>query len=381
MTTELEVVVEQLTPLDELDHALFSGDPITTEGYRSGAEDYNSLGSTIDVFEADERRKERTVFDLGNLKAEGGYIHHQKVSGKYERLFPVDKQARKALGTFLNIPVPYLQRVGNTLADANIEWHFEEHPDVAAEFVTIDGELQEVRSPDSLSISKLEALRLIMGQVGADARIRRIDEGLNATTIDVIHPDVSIMPAHRIGDVTYGGLRIVLPAKNQAPKVGTYLHRLVCTNGATNTYGGDQFNIAGKSHDEILEHMEDSLSSVWNRVPEFLAGCAALADKPVSEPLNMIRVYAAEHGIAPRFTTVALDRAAAFMATETGAKHQWTLYDIMQLFTSLAHLPAAKENTQNKLMALGGHMIAASANERRCGQCSHLLITGEEHAH
>jgi hypothetical protein len=95
----------------------------------------------------------------------------------------------------------------------------------------------------------------------------------------------------------------------------------------------------------------------------------------VEDPIRMARVYAVEHGISPRFVDLAVASISNFSQTEEGKDFEWTLYDIMQVFTSIAHDPRVKENMRMKLQGLGGHMVAQSANEHRCEQCSHLLTT------
>lgn len=347
-------------------------DEITGLGYETDASSFNTLETQLIALRHAEARHDTQIVPLRELNAAGGYI--KRTAGVGVKEFPLDKTALKAVGSFLDIPVPYLLRIGSSLAEENINWHLTQNSDVEVEIVSTDGEITEVRSPDSLAVTPLEVTEILAKIMGADTLVNRVSYGLNGTTYELTNPLVQRNPARRVGDITYGGLRIVLPKAgrlNHAPEVGTYLNRLICTNGAFTVVSGDIIVVSGLTHEDVLNRFEAVSSDVWNRLPRMLEAYVSLDDRPIEDPMRMVQVYALENNIADKYTT----RAQAFVSDaliETPSR-EWTLYDIMQVFTSLAHLDGVKDGARDKLMALGGRMVAKSDEERRCGTCSHLL--------
>jgi hypothetical protein len=342
------------------------GDEITGLGYTTDMKSLDNIGTLLKVMEKVEKGNKVFTSTLGDLKAEGGYVSQNGAD-----VFPIDARAKRELGSFLNIPVPYITRIGESLVEQNIGWHFTTMPNVEAEFTLSEGELVDVRTRDALSLREIEVVRTLNTTLDPATVIADISRGLNATIIDLINPEVTVHPALRVGDVTYGGLRLVLPHSNNAPSVGTYLHRLVCTNGMVHIRPGDAMNIKGLTHDDILHELANKVDEVYNNLPDLMLAYASLDGKKVADPERMVRVYALEHGISARFIDEAVAKVQEFAIIQPD--HEWTLYDVVQLFTSLAHLDTVKGNTRNKLQALGGHLIAAAADERRCGSCQHLL--------
>jgi hypothetical protein len=342
------------------------GDEITGLGSTTDLKSLDTIKGLLKVMEKAEDGNTFVTASLGELRADNGYVFN---NGK--EAFPLDARAKRELGSFLNIPVPYLSRIGDTLAEQNIGWHFDSMPTVNAQFTLQEGALVEVREPDSVSLREIEVIRTVNKTIDPNTLITGISRGLNATTIDLANPDVQVQPAHRVGDVTLGGLRLILPHSNNSPSVGTYLHRLVCTNGMVSITPNDVVNIKGRGHEEILHELAAKVDEVFHRLPDIMEAYASLDNKRIDDPERMVRVYAIEHGIPSRFVDAAVEKVQSFNIDSPG--HEWTLYDIVQLFTSLAHLSTVQSATRNKLQALGGHLVEAAADERRCGSCQHLL--------
>lgn len=353
------------------------GDEITGLGYTiTSAERKRTVASELARLKEEASHRKNSVFSLGSLEVSDGYVRTLENMQKANTLYPVNEEAIQALGSFLGVPVPYLKNLSKSgglgLVYQNLDWHLRNKPDATAEFMSIDGILKEVRDPEGLGVEPLDVLGMMKGTVGGKGLVTNLRSGLNSTVIDVADPATEIHPKRRVGDVTYGGLRVIIPHDRFAPQVGMYLHRLVCSNGAVNIESSDLFSVRGMTHDDVLASMDKTIGQVWNRIPAMLEAYTSLADRPVDNPVRMVHIYAQEHGIGNRFIVEAVRRVEAFQTVNPSYK--WTAYDIMQVFTSLAHLDSAKEATRNKLMGLGGHMVAAVSNEHRCDTCSHLLV-------
>ena len=339
-------------------------------------EEHPILGSLLKEWAKHDALYGSLDVPFGELKVDGGYLRHSRDK---HRSFPIDGGAARALGTSLDIPTKYLDRIAGTeLFEGNVNYWLNRFGESEATVVykSDDGTISEIVDADVFRkrLPRIKVVKTIAEVIGDDqARVREVFEDMRSTTIKISSPVTTIAPSRRVGDITEAGIMLRLPKGISAPVLSVYLHRLVCTNGMTSTDNKYKVEIKGLDADEILGNVKDVGALVWERAKKLLHGVAVLDDEKIAQPRYMVSIFAREMGLDNRTTQYAMELVADFVDSHPG--YDFTRYDLVQLMTAIAHDSRIKQNARNSIAEGAGFMVAAAADEHRCDSCHQLVPT------
>jgi len=294
--------------------------------------------------------------------------------------FSLDELSEKELSKFLGVPFKYIENCPGQLKAINLNFWLQANAESSAVFSVIDGrDINAVYTPDKVVLPTSRVAEIIPRVFEADDTIHtfhtddrtfQMDITSERWQVDVPGNGVLDRPAvGEVGDITSGGIRLYVPTnlKEHKPVVSTFLNRLVCTNGMVLPSTDQVIQLKGQTIDDILEEMENAAGVLLSGLDEHLDNFRKTAETAVpGNYLAFLRQVGQDHGISRTVIDRALDWAAAYGQTE------WTVYDALNLFTSLANRASFVQ--ANKLQRFGGHMIDhTAAIVHRCQTCERVI--------
>lgn len=272
------------------------------------------------------------------------------------------EQGTKKLSTFLGIPKAFLPKLNTDLQMDVVNYFLEK--DSASEALlsySADG-LFKAAYPGNTAVIRDELIvSAIEKTFDAEARIRAIDLD-NGIKVSIVTDELNTEP--RVNDITHGGLRIESTI-GEAPKVSTYLERLVCSNGMVVPSVNSVLSLRGRTVDEIIEEMEYLANTVLaTEVDAALNSWAHMTEIDVANPTQLIHRFCRDYGLGSRMEGKLLDRIDELEGN--------TYYDIINLITSMQHEEGVSQAMRNALQLTGG-LIFSSGDGHRCGACQSVL--------
>lgn len=314
------------------------------------------------------RHEERLVARLGDVNISDD----AETLSLGEDTFPLDDVVERALASYLKIPYSYLSTCSPDFKATTLKYWRDQHTGADTVLDLVDGSIVSIHSVDQLTIPIRRVVQVADRVFDPNAEVRHqyLDE--QRLHLDVTTPghQVEVLsPVHRqVGDVTEGGLRfLAYPNQTKAPSVGAYLERLVCTNGMTTQERHGQISLRGRTVEEVIEEMEGAARRMLSSLDDRLQTYAATANEPI--PGNR-QAFAHQLAREANLSRTVLD---AVMELVNQLPEDATLYDMNQVFTSVANTDVGYA-TRTRLQTLGGSM--AFEPERivaRCTTCQHLL--------
>ena len=296
--------------------------------------------------------------------------------------FPLDEKVERSFAKYLGVPKAYLDKCDPAFKAVTVNHWLQKRANGAAVVETINGTFVNVHKPGLVIIPLSRVIDVISNTLDPTYEITNLIHNDTRFQVDIITPHKTIEvptwdeiedrnPLHHatVGDITHGGIRFVSnPTEVEDPKVMTYLHRRWCTNGATSPVADGTIRLKGRTVDEVLLEMETAMNRAVSGLDEKLEQFAALATQyPPGSKEAFARQLGLEHKIPARVLNKILDRIEIL---PDGA----SLFDIMQVFTSMANEENMKYETALKLQELGGTLAFQTAEvTHRCGTCERLL--------
>lgn len=296
------------------------------------------------------------------------------------RQFPLDEVNLKSLAKHLGLNSVYLGKCPGPLKATNLNFWLAagEYTDVALHIA--HGGIQSFYNPDTLVVPVEEVVRIAARVFDADDDVVDFRRSADMFKLDITSPRFEVnVPGNgmldrptygsNVGDITEAGLRFLAYADpKKPPRVSAFMNRLVCTNGMEVSEESDVVNIKGQSVHEVIAEMESAARSAMAMLPVHLENLADSARILVpGSTLAFIRQVGHENNVPERIISKALDLAAG------NSERAWSLYDVVQLFTSIANGLITNTSTM-KLQRLGGMMV--TEGERmvaRCSSCERVL--------
>ncbi|AEQ21080.1 conserved hypothetical protein [Rhodococcus phage E3] len=291
----------------------------------------------------------------------------------------LDQLAEHALGKHLGVATNYLERCPGDLKASNLNYWLRQHAEKQAVLtLTSTGDLVDVYGPEKRVVPLPRVADIIVSRFRPNDEIKTLHRDDKRFHIDVMVEASVEVAGHgtdwrpEVGDITHGGVRIVIPSDlgNAKPSVEPYLHRLVCSNGWSQMSDSNQILLKGMTVTDILDELDVRIRETVEDLPGVLGGYASLDQIPLpGNMLQTIRTLGQEHNLSPRVITKVMDAALGL-----GDEHAPTMYDLTQAFTQVANSSVAY-GTQIALQRLGGHILEESNAQlsSRCGTCAHLL--------
>lgn len=295
--------------------------------------------------------------------------------------YPLDDTAERSLARFLSVPFTYLDKCPGSLKAANLNYWLRKNfeSDVMVR-ISAEHEIEEFYAPDRIVLPPHGVAEVIAHLFRPSDRIVSFHNDGETLVLDVVDESeqVAVEPngildrTHddlpEIGDVSWAGLRIVLPSnvKKTPPTVETALYRL-SSGTLTVPETVCKMRLKGQTVDDVLEQMESVGKDQLAELPRYLEGYRHSAEVRVpGNPLTLIRQIGHEQRLPRPVINKALDYASGY-----GDK-PWTAYDVAALLARLAS--GAVWSTAVKLQAIAGE-LATDAEDymRRCSTCERPL--------
>lgn len=288
-----------------------------------------------------------------------------------------------AFGNFLQIPSPFFKRTGRELGVARqgdmLKWFMDTTSSSGVRISYTEAGVQSVTDPERKLIDPLQLVNVAEKVLGTtDAEVVRLIDTPETYAFDVHVPESfdhgigGDRPegGREVGDITAGGITIAYDRKrNHAPEVGSFLYRLICTNGMRTEDMGLRIDARGSTVDEVLAELEAMADRAFKRVERQIAHFYQLRDQRVDNAERELIAIAREHRIPDR-SLVQLTRQAASNALPDDP----TRFDLVNLITNFANDPSIRNDGGRLLLeSAGGSVVQDEAT--RCGHCHSRLVS------
>jgi len=312
-----------------------------------------------DLGEIVEKNSPKYVYStLSHLEFKPGSL---KVRGTDQELL-LGEQGLKKFSSFLGIPKAFLPKLNSDLQTDVVNYFLEKDSSTEALISYSADNLFKAAYPGNTPLIRDELLVSAIDSVfDGDARIRSIDVD-NGLKVSIVTDELNTEP--RVNDITHGGLRIEAPI-GDAPKISTYLERLVCSNGMVVPSVNSIISLRGRTVDEIIVEMEYLANTILaSEVDDALNHWSGMTQIEATNPEQLIHRFCREYNLGSRMESKLLDRIDQLEGN--------TYYDVINLLTSMQH-EVGVSNSMRQSLQLAGGMIVGSNGGHRCNTCQSPL--------
>lgn len=320
----------------------------------------------------------QTVLADVAISENGGHVHLESTGEKYD----LDEVAERSLCRFLGVPFTYIEKCAGALKAVNLNhWLGKKYESDVMVRISAEDEIEEFYAPNRIVLPPDGIAEVVAHLFRPTDRIAHFYNDGAALFLDVVDDQLSttvdpngildrkLDELPEIGDITHAGVRFAIPAdlKKTPPSVEAYLHRLVCTNGMTNTESLAKVKVKGQTVDDVLENLELQAKDILGTLPDLLTDYRRSAKVEVpGNALALIRQVGEEQRLPKPIINKAMDYASGYL------DKTWTVYDVVNVFSRIAN--NTSWNTARKLQGLAGDMsTSAEAWVRRCTACERPL--------
>jgi|GEM_PF-5217998 hypothetical protein len=296
--------------------------------------------------------------------------------------FPWDEQAERAVAGYLDIPKTYLHKLDPEFRAITVNHHLRtnERADTVVEWAAKENEpnqLIALQRPDRPVLPLRSVGEIVQRCFNAEDEViwlKRDDKRFHLdimTDHSVEVPPIESLPDRKIGDITRGGIRILLTPHSPTPPVmQRYFNRLVCTNGMCSPRDEGTISLVNTTLPGLIEEMERAAQRLLGDMQHALHQYAALAEQRVpGNPAAFAYRVAEETGLNAAVTQRIMARAGALPTDDPNV----SLYDIANIFTEVAQ-SGISYATQVKMQEAAGNMaFAPEAALARCRSCEQKI--------
>lgn len=297
------------------------------------------------------------------------------------RAFSLDETATKALGSFLKVPSAYLNKITPDFKATLLRYELDRNKAVSTVVEALGGKVISLHEPSQAMLPLGRVGEVVTKVMKPEDTIRRailndtrfhLDVTTNDHTVAFnTYPEEPPKGEWGVGDITQGGLRILAhPFSTKRPSVGTYLERLVCTNGMCSEERLGHIELKGRTVDEVLVEMELAAQNLLGTLDKVIEDYSATRDMAVpGTPQAFAQQLAREANLSRKVLDKVLDIINQL-------PEPVSVWDVNQAFTSVA----AEVDTyavMTKLQTLGGHLaMNAPKMVERCKTCEQTIKHG-----
>lgn len=303
------------------------------------------------------RGAKRMNVELGSVRVSDNVL---SVDG--EVVANMDDFAWSLFAGLLNIPTPYLMRLGNAMRAANVEYWLDAYGDKQASIVCKDMELLEL--VDGVEISQSDILD-ILNNVLPDGVMLRAFSQTNSVVWDVV--DVRKVHVGRY-DTYFHGMRVVVKKGLNAPEVSPIF---VSENSCGTIECADCFdklNIKSMTYGDILRLVSERMVDCLMCADGLFEAFRKVESEDVPYPKRRVALYCREHGISGRVKSYAVSKL------DEARLRSATYGNIIGLFSTIGFSPEVKQSSERKFQKLAGHIITKARTESRCSACDSLEV-------
>lgn len=295
---------------------------------------------------------------LSELDVDGGALWHGTT-----RVAELDDKAYEILAKFFGIPVPYMMKLNNATRKANLDYWLEYYSDKEVEVVKRGVELVDFREGEKIQM--VDVLE-IANAVFPGAMVFKVAHQTNSTMIDVYREDLAY---EALGDVYFGGLRLVVKSGLAAPEVSPiFLNSSSCGVIECSTYL-EPLSIKGLAYKDIMRAVRGAMENCAEALDHLFGVYASICGEDVPEPHRRIALYCREHSVPERV------KAYALKEYDESGLQKATFGDIICLFSVMGYIDEIKQASERKMQRLAGYIIVKAKGEKRCSHCDSMLIT------
>lgn len=287
---------------------------------------------------------------------------------------PATTEALAALGSFLDVPTPFLKRIDPELKETVLNSLLQRTPATVAVAYTDTG-ITDVRNPGQRIIPIPRLLDVAARALTPEAQVAESIIERDLFRLDVIVPedfDRGIFGDVQVGDISRGGITIEQNRKqNLAPQVASFQYRPFCTNGMVARHESDKVEARGQTVEEVLAELESLAQRVFSRVESEMAAFYDLRTQRVENPERTLLRMAEERGIPNRTRMHLLERVPGMELADEDAGP--TMFDLVNLITNQANDPSIRNRAavRRDLETAGGSVV--TQHQERCGVCQQAL--------
>lgn len=294
--------------------------------------------------------------ELGQIKVSDGRIllSDEDIAG-------VDDVAWGIFAKLLQIPLPYLKRLGSKMRALNVNYWLEQYHDKEAVVTYRNGELIEIS--DGIEIEKGDILDILYGAM-PDGTIFNAIAQTNSVIWDVIDWSRSYG-----GDEKFvPGMRVVVKEGLNAPEVVPIFMSFDSCGIIECAETFEPINIKSLGYNDILHVVGERISDCINFSDGLFAAYGKVKDVDIPNARRRIRHYCEEHNLPKRVQAYALG------TFDDAGLSNCNYGNIIGLFSTLGFIDEVKQSSARKLQRLAGHIVTKAMSEDRCEKCDALTL-------
>lgn len=279
-----------------------------------------------------------------------------------DRVLGLNGDAYLRLGQMLGIPGAYIKKTPHALMVPHMN-HWLRSGAVDHLGFAVSDDIVRLFSKGAVNpVSNYTVLDTLEEVAGRDLEAAHISTGLFGTSFSVV---TNRQSAIAVNDLVATGVRIDNSYAGNSPlTISTYVHRLVCTNGAIST--AEVHRYQRRNDDTTPEWIKAALNEALDAADAEVGRVAALReisfDGHMSDAMQSIF---AEFGVPRSMQSVVQERAI-----DQGVDNLQDLYNIITDLASNDPDVLADPAMSTRLMRVGGHI---AANPEYCGECHRVL--------
>lgn len=301
----------------------------------------------------------RERYELGALKVDGSQL---VVAESGEAVCQMDEYSWGLFAKLLNIPLPYLLRLGAKMRALNVNYWLQSYHDKEVELVYRDGELLELK--EGMEVEQGDVLE-ILNRVVPGGTIVRASNPTNAVMWDVVD-ERRKYEADRGSWVP--GMRVVVKDGLNAPEITPIFVSEDSCGTIECAEHFDKLNIKSLGYNDILHVIGERMTDCVNCADGLFNAYRRIERETVPNARRRIALYCKENGIPERVGKYATS------LYEDAPNSRGDFGNIISVFSTLGFSEEVKPASERKLQKLAGHIVTKAHAEDRCDKCDNLTV-------
>lgn len=305
------------------------------------------------------RGAKREKVELGQLNVTGSEL----VMGESgEVIAEMDDYAWGLFCKLLNIPQPYLNRLGSKMRAMNVNYWLTSYHDKEVVLVHRDGELLDIK--EGIVIEQSDVLDILNRAVPGGI-ILRASNPTNAVMWDIVD---TRRRYEGDGGWWVPGMRVVVKEGLNAPDISPIFVSEDSCGTIECAECFDKLNIKSLGYSDILHVIAERVTDCVNCADGLFRTYRDIEGEAVPNTRRRVTHYCNEHGIPERVGKYAV------AACDDAGLVNGDFGDIIAVFSNLGFADEVKPSSERKLQKLAGHIVTKAHSEDRCDKCDALSV-------
>lgn len=285
---------------------------------------------------------------------------------------PATRDGMEQLATFMDVPRPFLLRLDPDMQASLMGELLRRNAANLTVHYTESG-IHEVHRPSKNRLKPAQIVQTAINVIGEQGELAEWNVDSDEMFFDVMVPegfDRGVGGDLERNDISRGGLRFQHNRKqNLAPKVDTFLYRVLCTNGLVVPETGATVDARGSSVQEVLAELEYAAQVAFGQVEEQLEHFYGLRQQRIEGDVTQAVMRVANERGLPDRTAMTLARRVPDQLDPETLGHPVSMFDIVNLITNQANHPdlRSRRSSRRALETAGGDLVREV--HERCHTC------------